>query len=53
MKKNRSDNITLVVFAIIVLLIVVPNTIYRFKHPELSQTELFKHLIKSTFWNFK
>lgn len=45
--------ITYALVAIVVLWVVATNIVMTFKHPEMTQTQLFLHLPQTIILNFK
>ncbi len=50
---QKKTIIILAVFAIVVLNLLVTVTIDRFKHPKLTETELFERIPQTYFYDFK
>lgn len=51
MKKKKLTTYT--ILAIIALWVVTTNIVMTFKHPEMTQTQLFLHLPQTIILNFK
>lgn len=45
--------IKLVITLIIASAIAIPTVIYRFKHPEKTETQIMLHTFKTIQWDFK
>lgn len=50
---NRLNKLIQAIILIVVTNIAITSTVYRFKHPEKTETEIFLHIPKSFIYNFK
>jgi hypothetical protein len=46
-ESNKSLNKRMLIGGLIMLFLFIPGTIYRFRHPDLTDTQLFIHLLKA------